>query len=243
MVSSTWQGWTSRAAGEPANEWIELSRILATGMPRISYFPEPRFTRLLSLPGDPLNLTEMQMAVHVGTHIDAPCHFVLDGPSIDDVPFDRFHGRGVVWTPDRIEPDGLIEVSQLAACTPKLEPDDILLIDTGWAADFATGLYDRHPSLSVDAAQWLVDQHVKLVGMDTPTPDLPVDRRPDGFDWPVHHVLLSHGVLIVEHLTGLTELAGQRIEAFLLPLRIEGSDGSPVRAIARRLDHTGDVSR
>ena len=118
-----------------------------------------------------------------------------------------------------------------------------MLIDTGWAAHFGTGLYDRHPSLSVDAARWLVDQHVKLVGMDTPTPDLPVDRRPDGFDWPVHHVLLSHGVLIVEHLTGLTELAGQRIEAFLLPLRIEGSDGSPVRAVARRLDRTGDVSR
>ena len=145
--------------------------------------------------------------------------------------------------PDGIEPDGLIGVDQLVACTPALEPDDIVLIDTGWAAHFGTGLYDRHPSLSVDAAQWLVDQHVKLVGLDTPTPDLPVDRRPDGFDWPVHHVLLSHGVLIVEHLTGLTELAGQRIEAFVLPLRIQGSDGSPVRAVARRLDHTGDVSR
>ena len=110
-MSSTWQGWTSRAAGEPAHEWIELSRILSTGMPRISYFPEPRFTRLLSLPGDPLNLTEMQMAVHVGTHIDAPCHFIVDGPSIDDVPFDRFYGRGVVWSRRRIEPDDVIEVA------------------------------------------------------------------------------------------------------------------------------------
>ncbi len=75
-----WQGWASRAAGAPDHEWIELSRILTTGMPKISYFPDPRFSRLLSMPGDPLNLTEMQMAVHVGTHIDAPCHFIADGP-------------------------------------------------------------------------------------------------------------------------------------------------------------------
>jgi kynurenine formamidase len=236
-VRSNWQGWASRAAGASDDEWIELSRILSTGMPKISYFPEPRFTRLLSLPGDSLNLTEMQMVVHVGTHIDAPCHFIAGGPSIDEVPFDRLHGRGVVWSLDGVRPDDVIEVSHLEACAPELERDEIVLIDTGWAAHFGSSMYDRHPSLSVGAARWLVEQRVKLVGMDTPTPDLPVNRRAAGFDWPVHHMLLSHGVLIVEHLTGLTELAGERIEAFILPLPIEGSDGSPVRAVARRLAH------
>jgi arylformamidase len=62
-----------------------------------------------------------------------------------------------------------------------------------------------------------------------------VPRRPRGFDWPVHHVLLGHGVLIAEHLTNLRPLAGRRIEAMFLALAIEGSDGGPARVIARAL--------
>ena len=61
-------------------------------------------------------------------------------------------------------------------------------------------------------------------------------HRPHGFDWPVHHVLLGHGVLIAEHLTNLRPLAGRRIEAMFLALAIEGSDGGPARVIARALD-------
>jgi kynurenine formamidase len=60
-----------------------------------------------------------------------------------------------------------------------------------------------------------------------------VNRRPPGFDWPVHHVLLSRGVLIAENLTNLRALAGRRIEAMVLGLRIEGADGAPARVVAR----------
>ena len=83
------------------------------------------------------------------------------------------------------------------------------------------------------AAQWLVERGVKLVGVDFATPDLAVDRRAEGFDWPVHHILLSHGVLIAEHLTNLHALAGRRIEAMFLALNIEGADGAPARVVAR----------
>ncbi len=55
-----------------------------------------------------------------------------------------------------------------------------------------------------------------------------------GFDWPVHHILLGHGVLIAENLTNLRALAGHRIEAMFLALNIEGADGAPARVIARR---------
>jgi kynurenine formamidase len=62
-----------------------------------------------------------------------------------------------------------------------------------------------------------------------------VSRRAADFNWPVHHILLSHGVLIAEHLTNLHALAGRRIEAMFLALNIQGADGAPARVVARPL--------
>jgi len=74
---------------------------------------------------------------------------------------------------------------------------------------------------------------VKLVAVDTPTPDLPIARRPPDFIWPVHRTLLRHGILIAEQLANLRALAGRRVEFIFGPLPIVGSDGSPSRVLAR----------
>lgn len=71
------------------------------------------------------------------------------------------------------------------------------------------------------------------MGVDFATPDLAVNRRSSDFNWPVHHILLSRGILISEHLTNLERISGLRIEAMFLALNIEDSDGAPARVIAR----------
>jgi kynurenine formamidase len=179
-----------------------------------------------------MNATEMQMVCHFGTHVDAPCHFIPDGPGFDDIPLDRLWGPGVVWRIDA-EPYAEIDAAALARLHPAVRAGDIVLLDTGWAALCGSDEYGRHPCLTVDAAEWLVAHDVKLVGLDVMTPDLTVNRRPPGFAWPVHHVLLAHGVLIAENLANLRPLAGRRIEAMFNALRIAGADGGPVRALAR----------
>lgn len=229
-----WKGWPSAAAPRE-RPWTELSHVLRADMSRIPFFPEARFTRIMELGRDRVNVTEMQMVCHFGTHVDAPCHFVAGAPAFHDIPLERLHGPGVVWRL-AVEPHGLIDVDALAAARPALRPGDIVLLDTGWAAHFGTPRYEDNPSLSEAAAAWLVERGTKLLGVDFATPDLAVNRRPSGFDWPVHHVLLSGGVLIAEHLTNLRALAGHRIEAMFLALNIEGADGAPVRAIARQAD-------
>jgi kynurenine formamidase len=193
----------------------------------------------MSMPDDPLNVTELQMVCHFGTHVDAPRHFIPDGPAFDEIPIDRLCGSGVVWRL-RCEPYGVIEPELFARATPAAQPDDIVLLDTGWAERIGTPLYDQHPSLGVAAAEWLVARGVKLIGVDFATPDLAVNRRRKGFDWPIHHILLRHGVLIAEHLTNLRALSGQRVEALFLGLNIAGADGAPCRVVARR---SGDDSR
>jgi kynurenine formamidase len=174
----------------------------------------------------------MAMVVHIGTHVDAPRHFFLDGPAMEAIPLDRLMGPGVVVPVDK-PAYGVIELADLERASPAIEPGDIVAIDTGWSNRWGTPDWDHHPYLSVDAARWLVDQRVKLLAVDTPTPDLPLDRRPPDFAWPVHHLLLGHGTLIAEQLTNLRPLAGGRLEFLFAPLPIAGSDGSPARVLAR----------
>jgi kynurenine formamidase len=229
-MKQSWQGWDRVSDVSP--DWIELSHPLCAELARIPYFPPARFERIMSQPKDPVNLTEMQMVCHFGTHVDAPCHFIADGPAFHEIPLDRLYGPGVVWRLE-CEPYGLIEPADLDRLRPELRSDDILLLDAGCAEHLGTERYGQHPSLSPAAAEWLVERRVKLLGVDFATPDLATNRRPAGFDWPVHHILLSRGVLIAEHLTNLRPLAGHRVEVMFLALNIVGADGAPARVVAR----------
>lgn len=230
-----WQGWpdlpvpclsTSDAA------WIDLSHPVTEELSRAPFFPQPQIRRIMSMPDDPLNLTEIHMVCHHGTHIDAPCRFIADGPSIDGIPLDRLYGPGVVWPVD-VGPLDVIEPRHLDAATPAMEPGDIVLLDTGWARHVNTERYEDHPELSPEAARWLVDHGAKLVGIDCSTPDLAAKHRPPGFDWPVHHVLLGAGTLIAEHITNLAALRGLRVDVMVMALNIAGSDGAPACIVAR----------
>jgi kynurenine formamidase len=235
MTDSPWHGWPplpAPPAPTGAGPWCDLSHALRPALSRVAAFPDARFERLYEMPRDPMNATTMSMACHYGTHVDAPCHFIPGAPAVHEIPLDRLHGPGVVWRID-CAPGDAITAAQMARCTPALRPGDIVLLDTGWADRFGTPAYDDNPALAVDAAEWLVARGVKLLGVDCVTPDLAVPRRPPGFDWPVHHVLLGHGVLIAENLRNLRPLAGRRVEALFLGLAIEGSDGAPARVVAR----------
>lgn len=232
MTISSWQGWASPVVHRG---WHDLTRVLAPDVERVPAFPPPRIERFRSMPADPLNVTSVDFVVHVGTHLDAPVHFIPDGPTISEIPSDRLVGPGVVWHLD-CAPGGLIDAADLEKASPALRPGDMVLLDTGWAGRWGTPEYHDSPSLTVEAAQWLVGNGATLLGVDFPTPDLAPHRRPPGFDWPVHQVLLRHGVLIVEHLAQTAPLAGRRVEAVVGAARIEGADGAPARVLARPQD-------
>ena len=236
-MTSTWHGWSDfgpppELAGK--GPWEDLAQSFYDGMSYFPSFPSPRFEQIKRMPEDPFNLTEIELVCHVGTHVDAPLHFVGDGPDIDQVPLERLYGPGVVWRLD-VKPFEVVEASALEALEPRIRPGDMVLIDAGWWEMFGTREYDQNYSFSAGAAQWLVDRGAKLLGVDCGTVDLPHESRGPGFNWPVHHTLLSQGVLIAEHLTNLRSLAGKRIEALFLPLKLRGADGAPARVLARAL--------
>ena len=230
-----WRGWLplpATRAEKPLGDWADLTYPLSPDVPRISSFAAPKVTRIAEMPAKPLNISQIETVVHMGTHLDSPRHFFLDGPAMEAIPLERLMGRGVVVRIDK-PPYGVIEPSDLERAEPGVESGDIVAIDTGWSGRWKTADWDRQPCLSVEAARWLLDKQVKLIAVDTPTPDLPLDRRPPDFIWPVHRALLRDGILIAEQLANLRALSGRRVEFMFAPLPIEGSDGSPARVLAR----------
>lgn len=227
-----WQTLPTPKACQAVGPWIDLSHRLSKSMPRQPFFPQPRFEHFMQAPDKPLNVTRLDMICHIGTHVDSPRHVYNDGPAFEEVPLERLHGPGLVW-PVVADAEGLIGPRELAPLQTWLQAGDILLINTGYHQAAGTADYDRHPSLSLEGANWLIERQVKLVGIDTPTPDMPHNKRSAGFDFPIHRRLLAHGVLIAEHLTNLNSLNRKRVEVVCNALNIHGSDGAPCRILAR----------
>lgn len=230
-----WQGWfpiPSHPTDGVGGDWIDLTYRLSPNVPRIGSFSPPKLTRITDMPARPITISHLETVVHMGTHVDSPRHFFLDGPAMEAIPLERLMGPGVVRRM-HLPPDAVIGPAQLEGEEHRIQPGDIVAIDTGWTHKWGTPDWDRHPCLSIEAARWLVDRQVKLVAFDFATPDLPLERRPPDFTWPVHRILLGHGVLIAEQLANLDAVSGPRVEFLFAPLPITGSDGSPARVLAR----------
>ncbi len=175
--------------------------------------------------GDPCNVSRLSLPVHAGTHLDAPVHFLRQGAGVEQLPLDILIGPVFVLGIEDV--DGSIEPSHLR----DLPECERLVLRTGntrrtlmrrreFSRDYA--------SLSPEAARWIVERGVRLVGTDY----LSVERfaPPEPV---VHRTLLEAGVIPVEGLD-LTDVQPGWWELICLPLRISGSDGSPVRAVFRR---------
>ena len=236
-IRRAWQGWLELppSSGETGTgPWVDLTHRLTEHLPSSPAFPKPTLRRLTQLPEGNANVTEIQMMVHYGTHVDAPRHFMIDGPAFDEIPLERLYGPAVIWCINK-EPLAVITADDFRVARPQLRRGDMVLLDTGWSEYVDTAKYGDHPYLSIDAADWLVEHQVKLLGMDFATPDLSARKRPTGFTWPVHQILLSRGVLVAENLTRLSSLTNRRVEAMFLAIPIAGSDGAPARVLARPL--------
>jgi len=157
---------------------------------------------------------------HVGTHMDAPSHMIAGGKNLDQLPVEQFTGPGTC-----INVDGGFSL-ELVKNAP-IKEGDVVFFCTGMDAKYHEAVYfNNYPVMTPEVAEYLVSKNVKIVGTDTCSPDGP------GSSFPIHDILLGNGVLIIENLTGLRQLAGKRFEIYAFPLKY-ALDGAPVRVIAR----------
>lgn len=208
------------------HEWIDITRPLVNGI--VQWPGEPPFAwrRIQEIAsGDPVNLSEISTCVHVGTHIDAPMHFVDGGGDVAEISLERLCGPACVVhiTEDRDVEPGDLE-------TAGVRRGDRVLLRTANEKRWASGRFEEdYTAISSDAAQWMVDGEVPLVGIDY----LSIDRY-HSEDHATHGILLGNAVAVVEGLD-LSGVGPGRYELIALPLKISGCDGSPVRAIIRSL--------
>lgn len=211
---------------------IDLSIGIEEGMDRLPILPEVKVELLRALKdGAPLEIRHLSLATHVGTHMDAPAHAIAGAKTIDQVPLDRVCGAGVV-IPVRPQPGEAITLAMVQAAGLEIADGDIVLLDTGFAKRIGTKEYHYNPYLAQDLCDHLVAKHVKLVGVDCVTVDMPLQLRPPDFAYPAHRTLLGHEILIIENLGDLTAVSGKRLRIFAFPLRITGSDAGHVRVVA-----------
>ena len=110
---------------------------------------------------------------------------------------------------------------------------DILLFNFGWDKHLGTAdYYIKHPYLSEDACSFIVDQGYKLIALDTPQPDNPLNGRNSKTDAPNHKILLGNDVLIAEYLVNINKIVGSTCTLFAVPIKIKDGDGAPIRCFA-----------
>ncbi len=186
--------------------YIDITMPLGPGTPVYPGDP-PVIMEPISAPdgGDRYGLSRLSLGTHAGTHVDPPAHFVPGGATVEALPLEVLIGPALVAEAAAGQP---VEAATITA----LPVAERLLLRTGGAP------------LTEGAARALVARGVRLVGVDG------LSVAPDERPGPVHHILLGAGVVVVEGLA----LAGVTPGAYTLiclPLRLEGGDGAPVRAV------------
>jgi len=172
------------------------------------------------------------LGTHTGTHCDAESHFVPGGGTVDMLSMDALIGPAIVVDFSSVKPEQEVSAADFARQLGDFRPER-LVMRFDWSDHWGKmDYYTHHPFISQDAAQWLVDRGVRLLAMDTPMPDNPANGRDSEMDSPVHKILLNKGVIPVEYLCNLRALRQRKVELIVLPLKILGGDGSPVRCVA-----------
>lgn len=207
----------------------DLSHPIETGMPVFPGDPPVSVESHSTLPEDGYRVCAVACGSHTGTHVDAPSHSEQDGRDIDAVDVERF-----VFDAVRADCRGRNPRSPIGADSLPATDADLLVVQTGWDDHWGTETYFEHPFLTPEAARFCVDQGydvaIDALNVDPTPTDNAGEDEPTGFQ--AHHALLGNDLLIFENVTDLAGLP-ERFEMIAPPLKLTGSDGAPVRAVAR----------
>jgi len=217
-----------------ASDHIDLSHTIYDGLITYKGLPAPIICDFLSRadsreryePGTEFQIAKIEMVANTGTYVDCPSHRYVDAKDLSQIGVESFADLdGIV-----IRTDYRKGIAVDAAFFKDKElRGRAVLVHTGWDEHWATDKYfENHPFLTEDAAIYLRDSGVKLVGIDSLNID---DTR--GKARPVHSTLLKSEILIAEHLCNLGSIPDEGFTFSAVPPKVKGMGTFPVRAFAR----------
>lgn len=201
-------------------KYIDLSHKIDNKMPVYPGAVDVSLVHAKTLLNDRHNAYYLSTSMHAGTHIDFPMHLLPNDNTADTYELDKFVGKGYL-----IDARGMQQI-EYKDSYKGIEKGDIVLIYTGEDENYGQPeYYSNHPTMTVEFAEFLVSKEIKMLGVDMPAPDFP--------PFPVHKLLLSHDIFIIENLINLDQLLGiEDFEIFAQPLKI-CAEASLTRAFAR----------
>jgi kynurenine formamidase len=216
-------GIVEETIGDAAMKQLDIGEVSMT--------PEMTFTKTTG------RSTRVCLSTQIGTHMDAGAHADPDGWPVNEVLLDHVIVPGVVVDARAKTEDEGITVADLEKY--KIKPGDAVLILFNYARPKPGEMFSQ-AFLTDEGAQWLADHKVSCVGSNTPglenhkrgSQNHWMDPANQKVAWPVHKILLRRKIPIIEGLTNLDKLLGKKFQFIALPLKIDGVDGAPVRAVA-----------
>jgi len=210
-----------------SGEWIDISVPLHNGMVHWPGDVPFQRTRVESIDqGAEANVSEIRASAHIGTHVDGPIHYLNTGAGTDAMPISATVGRARVIA---IHDEGSIQIGELEG--GRLAKGERVLFKTKnsercWKT---TEFQETFVHIPRETAHYLAERQIQTVGVDY----LSVGAfQSDGAE--THRLLLASGIWIIEGLN-LARVEPGEYELVCLPLKIEGSDGAPARAVLRKL--------
>jgi kynurenine formamidase len=221
-------------------ELIDLSHTIEHGMITYKGLPAPLICDYLSredskakyAPGTEFQIGKIEMVANTGTYLDCPFHRYADGKDLSQINLEKLAELDAVLIGAENHQSIGIDFFKGKNLSGKA-----VLVHTGWSKHWRTDAYfENHPFLTAEAAEYLVSQQVKLVGIDSHNID---DTRTN--TRPVHTALLKNEILIVEHMTNLHLLKGNDFIFNAIPPKFVGVGTFPVRAFAKILKASGTL--
>jgi arylformamidase len=209
------------------------------------------------------NHQKITTQLHIGTHIDAPLHWREEGMDIASIPLDRLFGPAVVVDLSDTHHDfDVIRPADIEA-RADVQPGDVLIIHTGYHRYYAGGAepdlvryFFKRPGGEGDLAEWLVERQIRWLGIDSSSPDHPMNSNTATW-WPlvvaeaeetmgvkpaerfplhcqtiIHRILFESNILIVENLSGaVLQLASRQARVCAFPWKFAGGEAAFVRVV------------
>ena len=209
---------------------FDLTLTISDKIPTFPGSPKPNFIPWENIKDSNYNSELLFLSSHTGTHLDAPYHFLEKGAKIHDISLKKLVSNAVLIKSrkKRNEPITKTDVQKFEKKHGKIESFSSVIFCTGWQRNLQKDCYfTKNPGLSVSAAKYLASKKIGLVGIDSPSIDLGADSK-----FSVHQIFAKKGMLIVENLANLEKIKSPKFHLVVLPLKLKGATGSPVRAVA-----------
>ncbi len=215
------------------HNFVDLSHTIEDGLVTYKGLPAPIICDYLSreeskaqyAPGTTFQIGKIEMCSNTGTYIDAPFHRYADGDDLSQLALTSVAALDGVKV---VAPPNATALGEELFADLDVQGKAVL-VQTGWSKHWNTEQYfEGHPFLTEQAAQTLVRNGAKLVGIDALNID---DTR--GNERPVHSTLLGAQVLIVEHMCNLSAIPIAGFAFYAVPVKVKGFGTFPVRAFAQ----------